>query len=103
MATPKSKNTGRVKIDAIPPREQALDLAIKAVFRGHASPAQQRAAMGFILGNLCGISTFTPAGLSEREGAFVDGKQWVGIALARIGGIVLWSPEETETDEHATE
>lgn len=65
--------------------------AVRAVARGTATPGQQRMAMTYLLGELCGIGKVTFAGEHTHGGAFRSGAQGVGIAFSQIADAVLFS------------
>lgn len=58
--------------------------AVKAMFRGDATPTQQQRGMEFIVVHLCGARrrTFDPA--SPRVTDFAEGMRWVANQLASI-------------------
>lgn len=79
-----------VRIDEMPRLEPDHLLAIQACARGHATSAQQKTALWVILGQLCGLTAIEAASLTEREGGFVAGKRWVGMAIGAYAGIGLY-------------
>lgn len=86
----------RRSLDAMPKVEERTSQAITACMRGHATPQQAAHAMAFVLNDLCGIAAVEPAFLDPSEAGFARGKRWVGITLARLGKLTLWTPEETD-------
>lgn len=79
-----------LKIDQIPKLEADHVLALQAMARGHATGAQQVTAMWVIQSLLCGVAVPPPAKLSEREGGFLAGKQWVGLVINRFADVPLY-------------
>lgn len=54
--------------------------------------------MAFILNDMCGIGALEPANLNEAQAGFTRGRRWVGIHIARLGRLALWSPQEDEDE-----
>ncbi len=86
------------KIDQIPKMEADHVLAIRAIIRGVATPAQQRTAVREILRQLCGVTTIEPARLTEREAGFMAGQRWVGMAINAIGGVALYTVQDVDPE-----
>lgn len=85
-----------LRVDEVPPFEVALRSALRAVTTGNATPGQQRAVMRFITGELCGVVSRPPAGLSEHDSGFLSGRRWVGIVMLEIANVPLFRAEEEE-------
>lgn len=79
-----------LKIDEIPKLEPDHILALQAVVRGHATGPQQVTAMWVIQALLCGVAAPPPARLSEREGGFLSGKQWVALVINHFADVPLY-------------
>jgi len=77
--------------------------AIRAVFRGTASPGQQKRAMVYLLNDLGGVTAIEGAGLSAEERAFVAGRRWVAMNFAMLGGarLIGFDPEPDAAPETA--
>lgn len=85
-----------LRIDEVPAFEVALRSAFRAVAVGNATPGQQRAVMRFVTGDLCGVASRPPAGLSEHDSGFLSGRRWVGIVMLEIANVPLFRAEEEE-------
>lgn len=79
-----------LRIDQIPKLEPDHVLALQAMARGTATGPQQVTAMWVITSLLCGVATVPPAKLSEGEGGFLRGKQWVGLVINRFADVPLY-------------
>ena len=88
----------RRTIDGEPEISEDLSLAIRSTAHGTATNAQQLATMRFILVDLCGITAVEQADMTDREGAFLAGKRWVGMMLARKSKMTLWINEQIEDE-----
>lgn len=77
--------------------------AIRAIVRGHASPGQQRVAMAYIVGGLCGAGRVAYGG---EKGIFLNGARAISVAIGQIADAVYLrfpnydappeNPDETE-------
>ncbi len=85
-----------LRIDQIPKLEPDHILALQALARGRATGPQQVTAMWLITSMLCGVATVPPAKLSEGEGGFLRGKQWVGLVINRFADVPLYRATVTE-------
>lgn len=65
------------------PQQQAL----AAMYRGSASPAQQKMAWALI-SHLCG--TEVPPEPQSTDRAFDDGRRWVGMVMARLSSVAIF-------------
>lgn len=86
------------QIDQLPKLEADHVLAIRAVVRGVATPAQQRTALREILRQLCGVTTIEPARMTEREAGFMAGQRWVGMAINAIAGTALYTVQDVDPE-----
>ena len=85
-------------INREPPVTQDVALAFRSVARGHGTPAQQKAVMMAILGDLCGLNAIEPGGISDADRQFLAGKRFVGMVAAKWAGLQLWqAPEDEKT------
>jgi hypothetical protein len=83
-----------LRIDELPKLEADHVLALRAVVRGHATPAQQVTAIWVIQSLFCGVAALPPAKLSEREAGFLSGKSWVALAINTYADVPLYRASE---------
>lgn len=88
--------TAKRTLDATPEIDESTRQSIAACMRGTATGQQAARAMAFILNDLAGIGALEPADLSASEAGFTRGRRWVGIQIARIGKLALWSPQDDD-------
>lgn len=62
--------------------DEATLHAFRALREGKANAGQQKAALGFILWDLCRINHLSFDDGSERKTAFAEGSRWVGLQIA---------------------
>lgn len=77
----------------IPPKTEEADIySIKALQAGNASEHQQKRALKFIIGGLCGTYdlSFRPDdGGGDRATCFAEGKRFVGLELVKMLNLTL--------------
>jgi hypothetical protein len=74
--------------------------ALRALMRGTASEGQQRAAVAYIMAELCGVGSVPFTGESSHATAFRAGSLAVGIAMGAIADVVIMSfPKMEEGSE----
>lgn len=83
-----------LRIDQVPKLEPDHALALAALARGHATPAQQVTGLWVIQSLLCGVASPQPARLSEREAGFLSGKQWVALVINQYADVLLYRASE---------
>jgi hypothetical protein len=91
-----------IRLDQIPELEPDHVLAMRAVVRGHATPAQQKTFVWIVLNHLCGMTAFPVASWSEREGGFQDGKQWIAMAISYLAGIGIYEVRDEDGNAAST-
>lgn len=65
--------------------------AIQALWRGEATPDQQKRAMDFVLGTICMRldMSFRPGPDGERQTAFGEGRRFVGNQIVKLAKLPL--------------
>lgn len=63
--------------------------AVRAVMRGTADPGQQRAAMAYMLVELCAVGAAPFAGENTHAASFKSGALAVGLIMGQIADAVL--------------
>ena len=70
-------------IALVQPNAQEAE-ALQRVYAGEATPAQQKAALDFILFGICRMRDLSYRPDSDRNTAFAEGKRFVGLEIARV-------------------
>ncbi len=93
----------KIGVSELPPRKpedmDRMRAALRAVYMGRATSAQQKIAFSYIINDLCGLFGHTDAGLTADARAYSEGKRFVGIQLARLSEADLLTFRETSDDD----